>query len=559
MLETLKIKNLAVIDETEVPFRKGLNILSGETGAGKSIVIQAIGLLLGGRASADLIRAERDEAIIEGYFTLGDIPWMRDRLVRFGFSGEGSELLIKRIVSRTGRHRVYINGELATLSILAELCEGLIDLCGQHEHQSLVKTQTQLELIDRYGGLEDQARKVAEVVSGVRSLRAELKRTQSSEADRISRKDFIQFQISELREADLKSGEDDELQVEKKLLQSVEQRIQVASATQSCLDVSQEGEVPGALAQLRNAFLKVKTLMTLDPQAASLTDPLERAIAEAEEVSIQLGRYISACDLDPEKLETITMRLSLIAELRRKYGATVNEMVQALERLESELSVLEQSGTHIKDLELRVDESESELKKLGEKLSQQRKKIAKVLAQSVTSELKELKMEDALFDIKLDQKADTATWTPAMGPNEVEFQVQTNRGEPSRAIGKIASGGELSRLMLSIRRVIADKGGIGVYLFDEIDAGIGGQTALEVGKKLQSVAAYNQVICITHLPQVASFADHHLSVRKTSNGTRTLTEIVELNDAERKKELGRMMGGPQMTKLLNESRNASPR
>ena len=558
MLETLKIKNLAVIDEAEIPFRKGLNILSGETGAGKSIVIQAIGLLLGERASADLIRAERDEAVIEGYFSLGDIPWMRERLHRFGFANEGSELLIKRIVSRNGRHRVYVNGELATLSILAEICEGLIDLCGQHEHQSLTKVQTQLELVDRYGGLEASARNVAEIVSGVRSLRGELERMKNSEADRISRRDFIQFQISELQEADLKAGEDTELQAEKKLLQSVEQRIQIAASVQGSLDASEGGEVPGAIAQLKTALIRLKNLAAIDADVTPFLEGLERSVAEAEEASIQISRYVTACDLNPERLETVHARLALIADLRRKYGATVDEMVQTLERLEGELAAIAQSGDQIKEIEERVATSEGELRKAGEKLSQQRKKVAKLLAQSVTAELKELKMEDALFDIRIEHKADTAAWTPAMGPNELEFLVQTNRGEPSRPIGKIASGGELSRLMLSIRRVIADKGGIGVYLFDEIDAGIGGQTALEVGKKLKSVAEYNQVICITHLPQVASFADHHLSVRKSSKGTRTLTEIVELTAAEKKKELSRMMGGPQMSKILSE-KTSSPR
>lgn len=553
MLEILKIKNIAVIDEAEIPFRQGLNILSGETGAGKSIVLSAISLLLGGRANAELVRSGCEEAVIEGLFEVSDIPWVRERLQRFGFAAEGRELLIKRIVSRGGRHRIYVNGEMATLSILQELCEGLIDLCGQHEHQSLLRPKTQLDLLDRFGGLSDQANQLSQLFSGARSVRAELERVESMAKESSTRKDFLKFQIQELVEARLQSGEDETLQEEKKLLQSAEQRLQVAQSALDGLESESKDELPGVLDILRVVVSKLRSLQTLDAQAEPMVSGLERCIAEAQEVVAVLSRYVSACDRDPERLEQIQERLSLLVDLRRKYGASVPEMLASLEKFESEFRDLEDSGSKIKELQQAVSSAEVELKKLGEKLSSARKKVSKLLSDSVTAELQELKMEDAQFEIRLIQKKDLSEWTLAAGADSIEFFISTNRGEPGRTIGKIASGGELSRIMLAIRRVIADRGGIGVYLFDEIDAGIGGQTAIEVGKKLKSVAQYNQVICITHLPQVASFADHHLTVRKTTKGDRTLTQVVELKGEEKKKELSRMMGGPKMTKILESS------
>jgi DNA repair protein RecN (Recombination protein N) len=257
-------------------------------------------------------------------------------------------------------------------------------------------------------------------------------------------------------------------------------------------------------------------------------------------------------DLDPERLELVKERLSLIADLRRKYGASVTAILEQLETLEGEFAGLGQMEERLGKIEAELAEAEVELRRAGKKLSAARKKVSDLLAASVTGELKDLKMSDARFSIELTPREDLSEWTVS-GADLIQFVVQTNRGEPARPLGKIASGGELSRLMLAIRRVIADKGGIGVYLFDEIDAGIGGQTAFQVGKKLKSVAAYNQVLCITHLPQVASFADHHLVVRKSAVGKRTVTEVLELKARERKEELARMLGGPELTRKSLEN------
>ncbi|MGZ3687617.1 MAG: DNA repair protein RecN [Bdellovibrionota bacterium] len=548
MLETLSIKNIAVIDSAQIQFKKGLNILSGETGAGKSIVIEAISLLLGSRASAELIRSGCDEAVVEGFFDISDIPWIKPRLEKLGFDSGTSELLIKRTVHRAGKHRIFVNGELATLSILQQLCEGLVDLCGQHEHQSLIRPQTQLDLLDRYGGLLEQSRAVAGAFGKTRALVKERDSLSEAEAERSRKADFLKFQIEELRAAELEEGEDDKLQLEKQLLQSAEARVQGAESVRAIL----EAEDDGALNALRAAALKLRSLAQLDEKVLPLRDGIDRAIAEAEEVAIGLNRYLGAVELDPSRLETVQERLSQIADLRRKYGASIAEMLVTLGKLESESGALGQVEERLKEVAADLERAEAELYKLGKKLSAARAKVAGLLADSVTAELKDLKMGDAKFAVELTAREDLAQWA-ASGADAIQFVVQTNRGEAARPLGKIASGGELSRMMLAIRRVISDKGGIGVYLFDEIDAGIGGQTAFQVGRKLKSVASFNQVICITHLPQVASFADNHLIVRKNAAGKRTITEVVALTKPERKEELARMLGGPELTRKSLEN------
>jgi DNA repair protein RecN (Recombination protein N) len=548
MLETLKIRNIAVIDTAEIPFKPGLNILSGETGAGKSIVIEAIGLLLGSRASAELVRAGCEEAVVEGLFAIDEIPWLRPRLEKLGFDSKAPELLIKRVVHRGGKHRIYVNGELATLSILQNLCEGLVDLCGQHEHQSLIRPGTQLELLDRYGSLTEQARAFGASFGKTRALEQERDSLTQAEAERSRRSDFLKFQIDELRSAELQPGEDEKLQQEKQLLQSSEARVQAADSVTQLL----ESDEDGVLNSLRAAASKLKPVAQLDARVLPILEGLERAVAEAEEAGLQLNRYLGSIDLDPDRLSQVQERLSLLADLRRKYGSSVAEMLAALERVELEYSQLGQAEERLKGIAAELAQAQAELVKQAKKLSSARAKIASVLADSVTGELKDLKMGEARFMIELSPKEELSAWTPS-GADAIQFVVQTNRGEPARPLGKIASGGELSRLMLAIRRVIADRGGIGVYLFDEIDAGIGGQTAFQVGKKLKSVAKYNQVICITHLPQVASFAHHHLVVRKSPTGKRTVTEVVELSAKERKEELARMLGGPELTRKSLEN------
>jgi DNA repair protein RecN (Recombination protein N) len=542
MLQTIKIKNFALIENAEIPFAEGLNILSGETGAGKSIVLEAISLLLGGRANSEVIRSGADEAVVEGFFDTQELPWLKDRLQEVGIELDSSELLIKRSIHRNGKNRIFINGELATLSMLQQVCDGLIDLCGQNEHQSLFKSNVQLDLLDRFTGLEKTSDQVREQFKKTIALREEWDSLKRKEDERIQRLEFIKFQIQELNDASLKAGEDESLQQEKKLLQSHEQRLNLANQIDSALD----GE-EGALNALKLALTKAKTLNQIDTGSGELYAALERAFAEAEEATRLARHYVNQGDLSPERLEEVQERLSLITNLKRKYGQSIDEIINHHQKLAGEIDLLENLSSRLEGLEGEFNKEKTTALKQARDLFTKRKKGAEGFVKAVAKELKELRMQDAVVGIDLEFQEDITAWGSGSLGTEISLGVQTNLGEDKKSIQKIVSGGELSRLMLAIRRVIADKGGIGVYLFDEIDAGLGGQTAFTVGKKLKSVAAYNQVICITHVPQVACFADHHLSISKHTSKGRTVTEVHALSVGERREEIARMLGAEKLT------------
>ncbi len=541
MLQTIKIKNFALIENAEIPFEKGLNILSGETGAGKSIILEAISLLLGGRANSEVIRTGSDEAIVEGYFDIEELPWLKDRLKAVGIECD-NELLIKRSLHRSGKNRIFINGELATLNMLSSVCEDLVDLCGQNEHQSLFKSNVQMELLDQFSELEPQTNKVREQFKKTIALREEWDSLKKKEEERIQRLEFIQFQIEELKEASLVPGEDEKLQTEKKLLQSSEQRMTLASQIESAIDGDE-----GAMSAVKVAFTRVKSLLQMDETTQELYQTLERAHAEVEEASRLTRQYLNQDGLGSGNLEEVQGRLSLITNLKRKYGQSIDEILAHQQKLGSEMDLLLNLSSRLDGLESQFQKQKDSALKLAKDLFQKRKKGAEAFTKAISKELKELRMQDAEVEVAISFQDDLTAWGPDSLGSLIELLVQTNLGEDKKSIERIVSGGELSRLMLAIRRVIADKGGIGVYLFDEIDAGLGGQTAFTVGKKLKSVAGYNQVICITHVPQVACFADHHLSIVKRTVKGRTVTEVTTLNKEGRREEVARMLGAEKLT------------
>jgi DNA repair protein RecN (Recombination protein N) len=542
MIQTIKIRNFALIENAEIPFERGLNILSGETGAGKSIVLEAISLLLGGRANSETIRSGADEAVVEGYFDIEQLPWLKARLQEVGIECDGNELLIKRTVSKSGKNRIFLNGQLATLNMLSTVCEDLIDLCGQHEHQSLFKSVVQIALLDRFSGIEDLQKKASAQYRKTISLLEEWESLKKKEEERVQRLAFLQFQLEELEAAALVPGEDETLANEKRLLQSVGQRMTLANQVHAALD----GE-EGALNALRIALSKVKALAQMDDGVEPLQSSIERALAEVEDASHGSRAYTSRADLSPDRLEQVQERLSLITNLKRKYGNVLDEIIAYRSKLREEIDLLTHLSTRLDSLEHEYGEERKVALKLAKDLFEKRKKGADGLSKAVSKELKELRMQDAEAGFSLQFSDDLASWGNESLGTGAELLVRTNLGEEKKPLQKIVSGGELSRLMLAIRRVIADKGGIGVYLFDEIDAGLGGQTAFTVGKKLKSVAGYNQVLCITHVPQVACFADHHLSISKLTSKGRTVTEVRCLSDSERRDEIARMLGSEKLT------------
>lgn len=548
MIITIKIKNIALIDAAEINFKKGLNILSGETGAGKSIIIDSISLILGSRANADLIRSGVDEASVEGLFQIEHLPWMKERLLQLDIPCEDDTFIVRRLINRSGKHRIYVNGTLVNLSTLQSLCVGLVDLCGQHEHQSLTRSHTQLELLDQYGGLQSEKQKFTEFFEKLHQLFKEKNDLLSLDTESSRKKEFLKFQIEELDKLQLKENEENELQEKKHFLQSNDQRVKGLALIRDQLD----DEDSGILHQIKSLFNRTRHLTSFDPALGEIEKHFETALQECEDASKKIHQILLKSEVDPEELDALLNRLSKIAELKRKFKLSAHELLDLTQKLKNELFEIENKDHKLEQIDKEFDKTLKLALEQGELLSKKRKKISKTLSLSITAELKDLKMQDAEVFTEIVSTNDWKQFN-AHGLDSVQFLIRTNSGEEAKPLGKIASGGELSRMMLSIRRVISEEGGIGVYLFDEIDSGIGGQTAFTVGKKLHSVASSNQVICITHLPQVAAFADHHMMVKKEKSGQRTNTTILELNESERKKEIARMLGGEKVTEKTLES------
>ncbi|MBI2607069.1 MAG: DNA repair protein RecN [Deltaproteobacteria bacterium] len=520
MLRLLRIRCFAIIDELELEFGKGFNAITGETGAGKSIIMDAVSLILGNRANNDVIRTGADEATVEAIFDLDD-----------------SEMLVKRTVHRGGKNKIYINGELATVAQLSSLCGNLVELCSQHENQSLSKPTFQLDLLDRYGGLLEKRGTTRELYSALRASREELATLTGTAAGRSE--DFLRFQLKEIEEFDPKEGEEEALLAERRRHIHSAQLLESVAQAAGCLDSSEDDD---ARTLVGRALTRINKAVELDPALEPTVQALSRAIAELDEAAGLLGSYAQNLEIDAGRAEEVEERLERWSQMKRKYGADAATILAARDRIAGELSDFENHGARIAEVQARIETLTADYAKAARELSKKRKHIAKTLAKTIEDELSELSMPGTRFEIEFSETGEAPD-----GIDRVQFLFSPNAGEEPKAIAKIASGGELSRVMLAVRRTIADRGGIGVYLFDEIDAGIGGQTATVVGKKLKSVSKFNQIICITHLPQVAAFAAMHYHVTKKVSAGRTQSRIAALEGAARVDELARMLGGLNLT------------
>lgn len=545
MLRLLRIRNFAIIDELELEFHGGFNAITGETGAGKSIILDAIGLILGNRANADVIRTGSDEATVEALFDIGRNEAFQKKLQDHGLDVADQEIIIKRTVHRNGKNKIFLNGELITLSQLAEICGNMVELCSQHEHQSLGKAAYQLDLLDRYGGLTDKRRQVRELHSALRSCEAELRALGGDDRERARTEDFLRFQLTEIDEFGPREGEEEELATERRRLLNATNLMEAADQSMALLGGSDSADGDDVRTMLARASQRIGKALQLDSTLAAASEAIERAIVETDEAIEQLSSYAQGLEVDPGKLEEIEERLAKWSDLKKKYGGTYAEVLETRTRIESELNEFADRQGKVAELDTRMISLRIEYEKSARELSKKRKAIAKTLKETIKKELGELMMLETGFDVEFTEPA-PEQWG-ADGLDKVQFLFSPNPGESLKPMTKIASGGELSRVMLAVRRTIADRGAIGVYLFDEIDAGIGGQTATVVGKKLQSVARYNQVICITHLPQVAAFSNAHFSVAKKVVSGRTTSQITLLVGGKRVDEIARMLGGLNVT------------
>jgi DNA repair protein RecN (Recombination protein N) len=545
MLRFLRITQFAVIDAVEVEFDPGFNVLTGETGAGKSILAEAVGLLLGGRASADLVRTGEDAATIEAIFESG-----------------GEELLVRREITSQGRSRAYINGALATAGALKELSARLVELHGQHEHHTLLDPETHLGVIDAFGGLEPFVTPTAAAFESMQTIRDELGRLRVASRDRDARLDLITFQLGELDRAAPRAGEDDELAGLRHVLASAERVERLCAESYAALYERDDA----VLAGLGGVWRRVAELAELDALFKPYLDARDSIKSQLEDLALCLRRYADSIDASPAQLQHIEERLALLERLKRKHGPSLGDVIAKHEALRRERSDLERGDDRLAELEHAFAASRLAYLAAAETLSRERRRVAADFATRLETALAELAMDHTRFEVRFEATpiAESA-WGPR-GVDAAEFFVSPNLGEELRPLARIVSGGELSRIMLAIKTLTATSrrgfsdaedrppsASAPGLIFDEVDAGIGGRVADIVGRKLRALGSAFQVLCITHLPQIAAYADTHFLIEKQVDGGRTRTTVCRLTPTARVDEMARMLGGEAVSDGLRRS------
>ena len=549
MIETLRIANLAVVERTEIEFGPGLNVLTGETGAGKSIVLGALALLAGARAAADAVREGAEEALVEAVFRTADLPELEAGLRERGLEAEDHELVVSRSVSRSGRSRAQVAGRLVPIAALAELFAGRLEISSQHESQALRQAESHARLLDAFGGLLEQRAAVGRGFAALRALRAERARLETEAESRAQRQDFLAFQLGEIDGAGLAPGELDALAAEHlRLAHAEELRAAAAAAAAQLVGDAAQAEASGACDLVEAAARGLGPLREIDARLAALADRLRAAAGELADAARDLERYADAVDVDPARRAAVEERLAELERLRRKYGRSEAEILAHRERVAAELAAIEGSDERLRSLGAREVEQRAALAADAAALSAGRQHSAARLAREVEAALAGLEMADARLVVGLEPVlAEAGLPCGAAGAEGVELLLSANPGESPRPLRKIASGGELSRVFLALKNALRRSEAGMVLVFDEVDAGIGGRTADRVGAVLAELAADHQVLCITHLPQIAAIAATHLRVAKATRGGRTVASVARLTPEERVEELARMAGGAAVT------------
>ncbi|NOX19714.1 MAG: DNA repair protein RecN [Nitrospirae bacterium] len=529
MLQEIYIKNFAIVSNLRIPFREGLNVITGETGTGKSIIINALELALGARARAEVVSEGSEEAEVIAVFEPPD-----NLNLPAGFEPQEEPIIIRRTVARNGKTRVYLNDRAITLKSISELGDTLVDIHGQHEHQSLLRPATHRLLLDSYAGLHELADEVKELYKRLQALKARLDELQSTRRQRAQRIDLLRYQIQEIEEASLRPEEEQELRTEREIQRNMTNLLYHIEHSLSLLK-EEEGSILDRLYQVRSS---VEEITRLDPSAQETLNMLSDVEALTSEIALQLRGLKDHYDANPERLNEIERRLDLIDRLKHKYGDSIEEILDYLEGARKELQELLAAEEQGDDLSEMIASVEEELLEKAKLLSKKRYEMAEEIEKKITQVLKSLAMKNATFKVAL-----TKTDITEHGLEEVEFLFSANPGQPPKPLNRVASGGELSRVMLAIKSIFAHTDGIPVLVFDEVDAGIGGITAEAVGERLKALSRHHQVICITHLPQIAVKADHHLCVRKQEKKDKTEVEVSELTGNDRIEEIARMLGG----------------
>lgn len=545
MLQNLHVKNLALMEEAEVDFREGLNILSGETGAGKSIIIGSINLALGEKVQKEMLRENADYALVELIFHVSNEK-QKEQLQALDVFPENDEVILSRKIVN-GRGVAKVNSESVPASKMREIAAILIDIHGQHEHQSLLSKKKHLEILDDYAreALADSKDKLRVAYQNYRKLQDELHNAAVDEEERLREISFLEFEIKEITEASLQENEDIRLEEEyrrysngKKIMEAVNGAYNYTGSTND-----NASDLTG------RALRELAVASSFDERVKGLEEQLMEIDNLLNDFNREIAAYIDETEFDDETFYQMERRLDEINHLKSKYGNSIDEIFKALEEKEARIAKLQDYDTYLAKLRADVKEAEQELKKLCEKVSKIRKKYAKNLTAAVSEALKDLNFLDVRFEMKFELTADYT----ANGTDDAEFLISTNPGEPVKSLGKVASGGELSRIMLAIKTILADTDAIETLIFDEIDSGISGRTAQMVSEKMNVLGRNHQIICITHLPQIAAMADAHFLIEKSVENKTTHSNIHELNDEEKVDELARMLGGVEITDKVRES------
>jgi DNA repair protein RecN (Recombination protein N) len=565
MIEGLYIRNVALIDELQLEFSPGLNVLTGETGAGKSVILQSLGLALGERGSPSIVRAEQRTAKVQIAISpsSADSVWTYCTEAALVDELDAEEaLLLARQISASGRNRCHVNDQMVNLTLLQEIGDLIIDIHGQHEHQSLFRSETHLNLVDAFGELEDLRLRVNKKYNEIHALRQQVSEHTQTLREAQREKDFLEFQIDELEEAQLEAGEEEELTNERSILSNAESLFDSASLVYDQLYGGSQVEF-SVLDTLKKASSTTTKLCAIDENLEELNGRLESALYELEDIAHQILNYRDTVEFNPHRLAEIEERLDLIYRLKRKYGDSIADILAYQAEIAQKLKDLEVGSERIEDLKAQINRETAQAQELAIELSEKRKVAAAKLESLIEDELHTLGMDKAVFRVlilpikspdgilELDG---TRYELRSNGMDEIEFLISPNVGSEPKPLTKIASGGEISRVMLALKTVLARIDNIPTMVFDEIDAGIGGRTADVVGQKLKELARFRQVICITHLPQIARFADQHFRVEKRVEGNQTTITAHELTPDERVEEIARMHGGVATKTTLAHAR-----
>ena len=541
MLNQLSVRNVAVIDKLDINFHDGVSVLTGETGAGKSIIIDSINMILGDRANKELVRYGTDKAVVQAVF---DAPKsVINILEENDIDVEDETVIITRQVTKEGKSVARINGMVVTLNILREISDRLINIHGQHDNQALLTPIRHITFLDAYADNEEYINRYKDILSKKREIEKKISSLEMDEQEKMQRIDLLEYQVNEIKKASLEKGEEDDLREQRDIYTNAEQITK--SVNEAYMNLYEGDEIQSAYDGISIAVNEISQISDLNPQLKSIYDTLNEIMYSLEDTAHEIKEFGETVEFDEQTLNEIEERLDLISRLKRKYGNSIEEILEYLKKAESELNDIKLSDERTNELKEELKNITKELEENGNVLTQRRENAAKVLEENIEKSLHELNMEKSKFKVSIEN--DGTFYDNGM--DKVEFLISTNPGEPLKPLVKIASGGELSRVMLAIKSILADSDGVDTMIFDEIDTGVSGKAAMSIAKKLAVIAKNKQVICITHLPQLTAMADNHYLIQKNTDGEMASTTLKELDEEGRELELARIIDGGEVTEL----------